>query len=127
MNTIKNRLDIFLASLKISGQEFERKINASSGWFCRVNDSLSSTKKEAIARTFPNLNMNWLLLGEGEMLNNQNNINITKNSGGNNAIGNDNQIGILDIDLIKTQAQTIAQQQETITKLTDVILNLSKK
>lgn len=118
MNTIKNRLDIFLASLKISGQEFERKINASSGWFCRINDSLSSTKKEAIARTFPNLNMNWLLLGEGEML--QNNSNNPQNFG-----VNDNNV--YDIDLIKLQAETIAKQQDTIANLTEIILKLSAK
>ena len=131
LETTKERLNTFLASIKMSKNQFERKINAGSGWVSKLKDKISDDKLKDISENFPNLNLNWLQYGIGEMLINPSNvgniININKNTGNNNAIGDNNNITNCDIEIIKTQAETISKQQDTISKLTEMLLNLSKK
>lgn len=127
---VRERLKQFIKSQSLSVCAFEKQIGVYNGFVNTIVKTIDNEKLSKILTIYPNLNKNWLLFGEGEMLLNQptNVINITKNSGGNNAIGNNNKIGGgCDSELIKTQAETIKQQQNTIEKLTEMLLNLTKK
>ncbi len=68
MNAVKNRLEQYISSLGISVRDFERRINASVGFVRNIRQSITATKQEQIKSAFPDLNMFWLLTGEGEML-----------------------------------------------------------
>ena len=68
MDTKKERLEHFIAAMGYSVREFERAIGVSNGTVRHITDALSANLKEKISANFPQLNMNWLLTGEGEML-----------------------------------------------------------
>lgn len=68
METKKERLEHFIAAIGYSVREFERAIGVSNGTVRHITDALSANLKEKISANFPQLNMNWLLTGEGEML-----------------------------------------------------------
>lgn len=65
---MKKRLIEFLTYLKIGQNAFEKRVGLSTGSICNLNHGLRSDKLAQIAAEYPELNMRWLLLGEGEML-----------------------------------------------------------
>jgi transcriptional regulator with XRE-family HTH domain len=83
MEDIKNRLEAFLNSKELSQAEFAR---ITSYHPKNISGFLTGTVKlpkidlvVALATHFPELNLRWLLLGEGEMINSKT-IEIDKNS-----------------------------------------------
>ena len=66
--TISERLREFIKSEKLSVCEFERMISAGNGYVSRIRNSIKPGRLELISLKFPQLNLNWLLHGEGEML-----------------------------------------------------------
>ena len=71
-STVKERLEFFLKSEKISNSEFGRRIGACASYVASIRKSISPDKIEGIAENWPDLNIEWLLTGEGEMLKSQN-------------------------------------------------------
>lgn len=68
MSAVKNRLEQFIKAMNLSTRSFERSINASVGFVRNIRQSISPDKQSDILKVYPNLNMTWLLLGEGCML-----------------------------------------------------------
>ena len=68
METKKDRLEQFIRTMGYSTREFERAIGVSNGTVRHITDALSANLKEKISANFPQLDMNWLLTGEGDML-----------------------------------------------------------
>ena len=68
METQKERLERFIGVMGYSTREFERAIGVSNATITHVKDTLSANLKEKISANFQQLNMDWLLTGEGEML-----------------------------------------------------------
>ena len=66
---IKERLLIFVKSLGVSRSEFERRSCLSNGYINNIREGMGADKVENVLRAYPQLNRNWLLTGEGEMLN----------------------------------------------------------
>lgn len=90
METQRDRLFVFIASLGCSVREFERLLGVSNGTIRHLNDTLSANIKERVATVFPQLNMDWLLLGCGNMLNNS----ATGDGSMQNIIGSNNTNGV---------------------------------
>jgi len=67
METQKARLEHFIDAIGNSTREFERTIGVSNGTVRHATDSLSANLKEKISANFPQLNMEWLTSGTGEM------------------------------------------------------------
>lgn len=67
-SAVKERLEDFLKIKKISKTEFGKRIGVSAAYVTGIRKSLSQEKISSIAREFPNLNIEWLLTGEGQML-----------------------------------------------------------
>lgn len=70
-NTVRERLTEYLKVKKISKSAFGRAINASSAFVTSIRKTIGAEKIQAIALNFPDLNIEWLLTGEGEMLKTQ--------------------------------------------------------
>ena len=66
--TISERLRVFIKSENLSVCEFERLISAGNGYVSRIKKSIKQDRLETISLKFPNLNLQWLLHGDGEML-----------------------------------------------------------
>lgn len=68
MTNIKNRLEFYLKSKRISKAEFGRRIDVSNAYITSIKKSVSPEKLQKIKCEFPDLNIDWLMTGEGEMI-----------------------------------------------------------
>lgn len=67
MSTVKERILEFIKDSQMSVAEFERRIEVSNGYVNSISKSIQPDKLEKISKSFPDLNINWLLLGTGAM------------------------------------------------------------
>lgn len=94
-STVKERLIAFISYLGMSKNAFENACGLSTRYVSNISASVSPDKLKRISLKFPELNVEWLLTGQGKMLRDihstptfQGDINI---SGGNNTnIGHGN-------------------------------------
>lgn len=70
-SAVKERLETFLRLKKISKTEFGKRIGVSASYVTGIRKSLAQEKISSIAQEWPDLNIEWLLTGEGEMLKTQ--------------------------------------------------------
>lgn len=68
-STVKERLISFIKFKHLTRQQFEKSIGASNGYISSMRKSIGTNYIEAINKEYPELNREWLLYGEGEMLN----------------------------------------------------------
>lgn len=74
----KDRLYSFIDLKKISPKAFEGTVGLGNGFVSKVGFSIRKEKLDLISNTYPELNINWLLTGEGDMLKNTNDKQIDK-------------------------------------------------
>lgn len=67
-NTIRERLTAYLDQKKISKSEFGRRIGVSDAFVTSIKKSISPEKLQRIRTEFPDLNLDWLQFGTGDML-----------------------------------------------------------
>lgn len=67
-NNIKERIIEFLAYLDIGQGKFEKNCGISNGTVNNIKDGVSSPNIYKIVKRYPELNLDWLITGEGEML-----------------------------------------------------------
>lgn len=84
---VRDRLEYYIAHKGLSVRRFEILIGASNGYVSNIKLNITPAKQKQIQSAFPDLNMSWLLTGEGEMLRQASSQNIT---GNNNIVGNSN-------------------------------------
>lgn len=115
--TVKERLKEFINYKDISVSEFCRQIGVSSAFVSSMRKSIQPDKAESIALRYPELNITWLLTGEGEMLNStgkENTGNVSEILVGHDVVTVSREAW----DMIKMQIETIQSQQRTIELLT---------
>lgn len=65
----KERIKEFINSIGMTNSSFEKSLNLSNGYINSMRKGLGYEKLEQISIVYPELNMGWLLTGEGNMLN----------------------------------------------------------
>lgn len=65
---VKERLTEYLKVKGISKTEFGRRIGVSNAYVSSIRRSIDEDKVQSIASNFPDLNIDWLLFGNGPML-----------------------------------------------------------
>ena len=65
---MKERLIKFLAYLKIGQKQFEKKTELSNGYVDKLGENITLKSLNKIEKVYPELNMDWLKTGRGEML-----------------------------------------------------------
>lgn len=68
MDNIKERLLQIIDHEKISVSQFERRSGLSNGYIKNIRKSISTDKLDGILRAFPDINRDWLIRGEGDMI-----------------------------------------------------------
>lgn len=66
--TLQNRLLTYIEYLKTSVRNFEFKAGLSNGTVSKIGESPRVSVLNRIHKTYPDLNVDWLLTGEGDML-----------------------------------------------------------
>jgi hypothetical protein len=91
----KDRIKTFLSEKKIGRNKIEKELDLGIGYFSSKGNSISSDVIEKIADRFPELNIDWLLTGKGNMLKTQSESGVSQSIVGNNnsSIGNINNSG----------------------------------
>lgn len=65
---VKERIFLFIEYVGISKNKFEKMAGLSTGYLKNFKGSLGADKLEGILNAFPELNREWLLNGNGQML-----------------------------------------------------------
>lgn len=64
----KERLKTFISSINLTNSAFEKSLGLSNGYINSMRKGLGYDKLEQLSNLYVDLNMGWLLTGEGEML-----------------------------------------------------------
>lgn len=110
VNTVQERLIAFIDYKGITKNKFETLCGLGKRYVSNISRSISPDVVKKISLTFPELNLGWVMTGEGEML---------KKSSEPAPETISIPVDILRLNLNLTE--TIRQQQETIQKLTDML------
>lgn len=65
--TVKDRLKTFCKAEKTTVSAFEASIGVANGYVNAISKSIGIDKVQTILEKFPNLNLEWLLVGKGNM------------------------------------------------------------
>ncbi len=66
--SIKERIVRYIKFKQISQKDFCLMLNVSHGWVSGIIKSIPSDKLAQIIELYPDLNIDWLITGQGEML-----------------------------------------------------------
>ena len=66
--SVKQRIIDFIKHIGISQRAFEKAIGLSNGYINNISVSIGHDKLLRISQHFPELNTEWLMTGEGQML-----------------------------------------------------------
>lgn len=117
-NTIKERLTAYLKYKGINKSEFGRMVGVSNAYISSIRKSIQPDKTEKIAASFPDLNIAWLITGDGEMLKD----NVKQISHGDNSpniSGNGNNVNAA--STIEKALNEIAEQRKLVAKAQDQV------
>lgn len=67
-NKLRNRVRQYCEYMNIRVSQFEKKAGLSNGYFNQVSKKPSEAKLDTIAKAHPNLSIDWLCTGRGEMI-----------------------------------------------------------
>lgn len=65
--TVKDRLIKLANVTSKSIRDFEQKCSLGNGFMNKSNGNITSDKVKSIVKVFPNLNLDWLIMGDGDM------------------------------------------------------------
>lgn len=68
METISERLKAYIAFKKISQRDFGESVGKSGGWVNNAGKSLKTETSDLIRKHYPDLNVSWVITGNGEMI-----------------------------------------------------------
>jgi phage repressor protein C with HTH and peptisase S24 domain len=74
-STVKERIKEFISFKKMSIRQFERECGLSNGYVNGIDQMIMPNKMSSINLQFPELNMGWLITGEGNMLKSDSGVN----------------------------------------------------
>lgn len=120
---LRQRVLEYCKRKNIAVSRFEKECNLSNGYFNQVKKRPSLDKIESISRAFPDLNTDWLLTGEGEML--RQNIqqagdNATQVQGTNNHVSSPRVLEMA-MQEIAEQRKLVSKSQEQIDRLISLL------
>lgn len=123
MNPLQERLQAFLNIEDITVRAFERQCDIKAGTASKMTEKSYGTTFHKIAKAFPQLNIDWLKTGEGEMLNSLSSkpfIDIKE------VEDSFNDSNVLDkfLDIIREKDRQIEELNQRIKQLTDKLLGL---
>ena len=66
--SVKERLKLFIEYRKINVRKFENSIGVSNSYVSNIFNTIGHDIRNRIIEKYPDLNMDWLLTGLGEMI-----------------------------------------------------------
>ena len=127
---VKERIYFFVKAKGITIKKFEEDSQLSNGYVSSMRKSLGEEKLNNVLKAFPELNRDWLLYGEGEML--KSSVNIENGDNSTQVIGDGNHVSApstLDkaLDEIAAQRRLVEKAQEQMDRLIGVLEKMTEK
>lgn len=122
-NNIRERMRQFIAFLGVSERKFEIENGFYNGFVGKMN-KIDGGKIALLEKKYPNLNITWLLTGEGDMLKKE----ATKQNNGEgnvqmyNYLSNKNNLNVSNNDIIRVLQEEVQYLKEQNKKLLDLLL-----
>lgn len=119
--TVKERVYAFIEFKGISVKKFEELCSLSNGYVSSMRKGFGEDKLNNVLTMFPELSRDWLIYGEGEMLNPQV---VQSNQHGDNIHGHSVTVNKTEkdyLEIIKTQAEQLSKSQQQIDRLLSII------
>jgi hypothetical protein len=134
---IKDRLDLVISHLGISGRALSKQCGFSESYYATINDGIGADKLNKILSEFPEISAKWLITGKGEMLvKNEGNCAFSErflekfsssfeklNEGQLSIIGQNGEVIKINADIVRQNAELIRQHAEAM----KIIQKLSEK
>lgn len=119
---VKERLIAYLSYKKIGQNAFERQVGIANGYISKLKGSIGSTILMKIVDNTDDLNRDWLLYGEGEMLKKQENEKIISG----NSLTEKEEVEIIKIPkeiwiVVQKQIESLNNKEIQIDRLTEII------
>jgi len=111
--SVKDRLKEFINFIGINIVEFERSISVSNGYVNSIAKSIGKDKIDKILEIYPNLNIEWLLTGNGEMLKKEYDVQMIHNPPYREPLSDD-EINLYDIDAAANLQTLFENRQQNI-------------
>lgn len=133
---IKGRFLEFISYKHLSKRKFQESIGVSNSYIQNISNGIGAEVLQRIKASYPELNTDWLMTGDGDMLKPIQNVSEISNSTivGANVNGNGNNISNNDannisgmIELQKGYQDMMRKSQEQIDRLLIVIEKLTSK
>lgn len=113
--TVKERLIKFIKSIRFTQKEFCDSIGVCRSYVSTIRQSLAPDKLSKIRERYPELNIEWLLTGKGEMLNSN------KAVSGGVVVTNNGQInGNNNMNVTHTHSSSSAEQSDEDVPMSEV-------
>ena len=123
-DTIKERLIAYLKYKGVNNSEFGRIIGVSNAYISSIRKSIQPDKVEKISTNFPDLNMSWLIAGDGSMLKSP--ISQTANGDHNTQVaGNANHVN--NSSTLDKALDEISQQRQLVEKSHELTANAQRQ
>jgi hypothetical protein len=76
--TVKERISVYIKYKGMNNAQFEKACGLSNGYVANMRKGIGTDKLNNVLTAFPDLNRDWLLYGEGEMIR----LSLTQNASG---------------------------------------------
>ena len=127
---IKDRFLEFVRYKGLSKRKFQESIGVSNSYIQNISNGISADVLHRITKTYPELSTDWLLTGEGEMLNPIQTVGDISNStvSGVNVSGKEIHISSVDayntlLKIVEINQKATEKFQEQIDRLISIIEN----
>lgn len=124
MSTIVERINIYAKHKKTTKAAIERESGLPNATFKPTTQSLRIDAQSKIAKSFPDLNIGWLLTGEGSMLKDNTGATQTDNT---NTNQDTQKMDPITSDYIATLKEQLAEMTALVKNQTAIIAQLSRK
>lgn len=124
--TVKERLIAFLKSKHIPKSQFEKTCGLCNGYVNGIRKGIGTDKLLCILNNYPEINREWLLFGEGEMIKSSINTQTINQQYANNPIGNINGNAIFNGKTVDVEAVECTDE-EVPERLPIVPTSIAKK
>lgn len=123
MTPFQERLNKFLTSEDISMRAFERQCDIKAGTGSRMTEQSYRTTFQKIAQHYPQLNIEWLKTGEGDMINHAHSKPLIDIKDVEDSF-NDSSVLEKFLEIIQEKDRQIEELNQRIKQLTDKLLGL---
>lgn len=118
---IKDRFAEFIAYKGLSRRKFQESIGVSNSYIQNISNGISAEVLRRIANTYSDLNTDWLLTGNGDMLKPTQSVGDISNSTVSGVNVNGTEIHISNMDAYDTLLKIVNANQKAVEKFQEQI------